>query len=626
MKSREYHALEITSVFERCRIPLLNGKPWRMNLLAFSEVDHTKMFIAMDNQILMYQWRPPLEVPGEPKKKVIIGDAASDFSTDSSPYTINAIRIGWLGREEVLVSVHENGNARVWFTSAFERAPLLFTVDDSAWSAATHGHRRLLAISANSHNITLFRLQHNSSPSEHPLLATGAERVVLRGHTHNIPNIDFSPCGRYLVSCSIDGTCRVWDVETAHTIACQDFAQIGRLVRDQQWGWSALFIEKSAVKHVANANLGFANPFVSRGEPFPGFNSGRDLRWRIRNFFMGLGVGALADEVSPGNGSIESADGTEPEMESEEQAWGDDINLAEGVSGLVTFETASLSDVEMSPSFYASGEDNLEIDLNEDEEIAEGDGEMEMIHGMEGDAEDNEVAEANHGERESEEGSGTAQEIGLPDAHSTSSTSSEYQQAEQHPPQTQGQQPALSAPLRSTTAHASTSMAPASLAHLLRAPLSDYAILYTTKLDLFLLNAEDPSLSTLYCERAAVARTDQRNIYLIPFDRLNMIQWIPELSLVVAASQKGRVGLFRVVRICTEQEREDRWLIHPEMHLPGESPPHPLLGVFVSKPPAHDTSLARHFLHLIYLDGSMFCYEIMRRAETNPARLEWARC
>lgn len=37
---------------------------------------------------------------------------------------------------------------------------------------------------------------------------------VLRGHEHNIPNICFSACGRFLVSCSIDSTCRVWNIKT----------------------------------------------------------------------------------------------------------------------------------------------------------------------------------------------------------------------------------------------------------------------------------------------------------------------------------------------------------------------------------------------------------------------------
>ena len=44
------------------------------------------------------------------------------------------------------------------------------------------------------------------------------DRTVLSGHLHNIPNISFSPCGMFLVSCSIDRTCRVWNVHTGELL------------------------------------------------------------------------------------------------------------------------------------------------------------------------------------------------------------------------------------------------------------------------------------------------------------------------------------------------------------------------------------------------------------------------
>jgi len=36
----------------------------------------------------------------------------------------------------------------------------------------------------------------------------------LKGHLHNIPAVDISPCGNYLVSASIDETCRLWETST----------------------------------------------------------------------------------------------------------------------------------------------------------------------------------------------------------------------------------------------------------------------------------------------------------------------------------------------------------------------------------------------------------------------------
>jgi WD40 repeat protein len=44
------------------------------------------------------------------------------------------------------------------------------------------------------------------------------DRIVLRGHMNNIPNIAFSPCGTFLVSSSMDCSCRIWNVRTGESI------------------------------------------------------------------------------------------------------------------------------------------------------------------------------------------------------------------------------------------------------------------------------------------------------------------------------------------------------------------------------------------------------------------------
>ena len=108
-------------------------------------------------------------------------------------------------------------------------------------------------MSSNSHTITIFNLQksvqffnelddeEDSSSSEEEELQTpktyasvltkisdndalgGKAKSVLRGHENNIPNICFSACGRFLVSCSIDGTCRLWNVKTGELMQTKVF-------------------------------------------------------------------------------------------------------------------------------------------------------------------------------------------------------------------------------------------------------------------------------------------------------------------------------------------------------------------------------------------------------------------
>ncbi len=81
-----------------------------------------------------------------------------------------------------------------------------------------HKGTKRLAVSSNAHEITICTLQS---------LDMGIVQVTrLHGHSHNVPTVDFSHCGRFIVSGSIDGSCRVWDVETGESIASHSFVNL----------------------------------------------------------------------------------------------------------------------------------------------------------------------------------------------------------------------------------------------------------------------------------------------------------------------------------------------------------------------------------------------------------------
>ncbi|KAH8553340.1 WD40-repeat-containing domain protein, partial [Umbelopsis sp. PMI_123] len=149
------------------------------------------------------------------------------------PYKINAIKVGFIGDEEVLVSVAENGNVCVWRTGNLETPPIILRNDESTWGIAIHAKQKLIAVCANNHQITVFNMSLNplikqdDAKTFKSILGSDAECRLI-GHGHNVPNIDFSECGHFIVSCSIDRSCRVWDLQKRKVISKRTFADLGR--------------------------------------------------------------------------------------------------------------------------------------------------------------------------------------------------------------------------------------------------------------------------------------------------------------------------------------------------------------------------------------------------------------
>ncbi|RKP26808.1 hypothetical protein SYNPS1DRAFT_13656, partial [Syncephalis pseudoplumigaleata] len=151
---------------------------------------------------------------------------------------INAIHIGEVGPEEMLVAVDELGCVTAWFTAALEHPPIRLEARESAWGIATHGPAYLLAVSANSFHVTVWDLhdyfkagarflpRRTATRSVEMPLGEGCKRRELVGHTHNVPGISISTCGRWLASCSIDGSVRVWRLCDGQCIMQRHFGSV----------------------------------------------------------------------------------------------------------------------------------------------------------------------------------------------------------------------------------------------------------------------------------------------------------------------------------------------------------------------------------------------------------------
>ncbi|KAF9429511.1 hypothetical protein BGZ94_000053 [Podila epigama] len=247
------------------------------------ESQGSQNIISNHDKVLVYQYstltptRPPVLI------KTLV-----DPRNDSDHNVVNAIKVGNLGSEEIVATVDHMGNVCVWFTANLQRDPFLLTASESAWGLAIHAERRMIAVSTNAFLIEVFHFGVDSSsttgprsvttltptdhhttsqrPSSHSATTTSESHQILRGHGHNIPNVAFSPCGQFLASASIDGTCRTWHIASGKEIQRANFGPL--------WGWGVSFVEADAWTSLSRSDY----KAIPKSHLRPGQLPGRNVR------------------------------------------------------------------------------------------------------------------------------------------------------------------------------------------------------------------------------------------------------------------------------------------------------------------------------------------------------------
>ncbi|KAH0493986.1 hypothetical protein TgHK011_000625 [Trichoderma gracile] len=216
-------------------VPSMQG--YRNNLTALSQA-YNLYFVAYQGHIFVYIPRsipkqtiprhPDLEIYAPPSKEAISIGGCIDPIT---PHTINHIITGYLGKEEILVACYDDGDVVAYYVKEIAasasrtqkaskrgrpgRSPRLFfheNVGQTAWGLAIHRKSRLIAVSTNRYEVTVFAFalstcqkkskdvrefcdcckSNNSTRPSVPRRARNWRIVVALGsHASNIPNICF---------------------------------------------------------------------------------------------------------------------------------------------------------------------------------------------------------------------------------------------------------------------------------------------------------------------------------------------------------------------------------------------------------------------------------------------------
>lgn len=196
---------------------------WRMNLLAVSWNLHF-LFVAGGHHIYVYPILPNAQIDqnSEVQKLTVSGELEGP---------INQIMVKSFEGYDTLFCVDMNAKLTVfkYIQKAFVRIQLDNVTpshdDSSTWSLdVTDEQNKCIAVGSNAYTISLWDDKLN--------------RRVISAHDHNVPAVQFSPCGEFVASVSIDKSVRVFHVKTLKKV-CQ-YPLLN-------WGWSLNWVVKSKV-------------------------------------------------------------------------------------------------------------------------------------------------------------------------------------------------------------------------------------------------------------------------------------------------------------------------------------------------------------------------------------------
>ncbi|KAG0351497.1 hypothetical protein BG005_009004 [Podila minutissima] len=730
-----------------------------MNLIASSQDDPRLLFVANQNNVLVYRYSTLM--PNQPPKlikKLIDPRNTQDNTRDT---VINAIRVDYLGTEEIVATVNHSGGVCVWFTMGLQKVPFMLSASESAWGLAIHSDQRMIAVSTNAHLVDVFRFGIDTAKlqssrtlapdlSADPSTSTLSEsHQIFRGHLHNIPCVAFSPCGRFLASTSLDGTCRTWNIASGKETQHASFGDL--------WGWGVSFVDQDAwttitrkeYKAIPKSHLRpgqlpgqqvrdspmATQPFRYREQP-----PGRLLRIIRSRWFAGPMANTSCDEDSEEDDD-EELEGDEDDSSGWEDAEEEDTRGAtdseqsgeashtqESSSGEVKkagsssrrpvvpnshfpsnllvcatarniyllsrypypegmekhHDVSGLPVTEPSTSSHRTAHDpdhnvsagDLQEDLDDEHGDEGQDFDDESPEDEYEDFEDDEEYQI-HGEDsyddEDDDDDDDELMLDLDDGEAMDQESAAYYEGENEiwlfqtedgdddeDSDNDDMEDVQDSPEAATLANAGSNFTE-------RNPLSRHKSNKTYR--------HDPTeMHVLSVARAAVNRADGRGVrQLEHFDRLFYMQVVPELSILVAASQKGCVTIFRLMRVLDDSStaaapargtdqmddkdsevpspvshtkssllcptpantlavQGSKYILFPEMYLPRLEPPFsPLAGISivpmqrnplsnrnpVSSSSTPTSSSASFILHMLYLNNVMLSYELCIKNKKN---------
>lgn len=364
-------------------------KAWRCELTALSHVFNL-YFVACIDTIQVYQPSFPNQSISAEADLVLHPPVSSpDLESGidpADPHSITRLHVDFLGREEILLATCDDGDVIGYRVPEIHRAIgcrrhssdgedepadegrvrvfLHRNVGGSAWGLAIHREARLIAISANTHSVTVlaYALASTSASDSDDSLNTESaftsseeegdfphprrrDHVITLTAQTNIPAVSFDnsgldPSGRWLYSSSIDGANHLWDLhqpdvparilELGHCVSVKDPTTVPTPCRCRNResvphaAWAALFIDPRSCHQCTSFKEALGPGFGPDGptQIAPCFWDNTELKPRFTTRQSGPFPGFLGqndDSSSDGSDDMPLSDTEEEEEEEEEE-------------------------------------------------------------------------------------------------------------------------------------------------------------------------------------------------------------------------------------------------------------------------------------------------------------------
>ncbi|KAF2770765.1 hypothetical protein EJ03DRAFT_373354 [Teratosphaeria nubilosa] len=653
--------------------------PWRCNLTGLSH-EQDLYFVAYGRDMYVYvpqfpsqavSRHPALILTSEPSNPHLKG-----YIDRREPHTINNLVVQYLGSDEVVATVRDDGDVEVvlvrHIVQAIERRaqpdsaisdladevrPIFQSnVGISAWGLAIHTESRILATSSNAHEVRVFKfgLAHEDddiplpksqasdamstegnvlmdvgSSQEHearrPSIKTLPRReqrrmdvteTVLNGNA-NIPSISFcntgdDPEGRWLLTTDIEGYCRLMDLHADHgaDVALQSF-RFGRAFPSNMpgmdrhnAGWAIMFLDTRSfiLESTFHTALG-----LQEGQGLPG--------WQTNNTTWDL-----SDTVEQLRDNSEAFVYDLSKKRRQQQGEPRSTNASQPLNAAVALPAPEASHDRSSTQRGAPDDmpEGLVQELAEQDENMESESETGTQQPSQDDQTDSSGGTDDDSGDEDEDLYADDEDFSLEDHIALI-------QDDQNPDD-EGTEDSLNFNSmyngRRIFGNQPIFSPPGGLAHNLPCP-----IFHASVRNVYLLQ---PSQGTPMIGMAHPLRQSVQTglAFLCNFERLNMHAYIPQIGVLILASQKGRALVLSLTKLRKSAQyppemqgskpRRTCYAMRVERILPlasqeraGQRPFAPLHGIAAS--PLQGAGEKRWRIMMMYQDHSILSYEVSRK-------------